>query len=459
MNNSIILNNQKLTKNILILIIPIIISNFLKLITSLVDIYLLKNLNINQELLRALISALTMTSPIILVFQAVLIAFCAVELTLISERVGEKNKEKSKKLLGKLFILSLIVGVILNFLLLISCEPLLKLMKITKNPLIYKYSKKYIIIMSFEMISFLISELYFASRYAIGDVISPMILRTCQTFFNIIITKVLVSDYLIVGIALGTLGSEVIMMPLYLCLLVKTKNEEVRLEKSQIHFSVHNFKEIINLVIPRAISGIITALGFILINRQIMSFEEYIITSIGTSSRIYNFMMIPFVSFQTLTTTLVSQNMGAKNYKQVEKVILTIIKVVLSLSIIVGATGLIFKNNLLNLFIKNDMEVINFSRYYLKYLIWIIPIIAYFSVLIGAFQGFKKMKLILGLDILQLWILRLPLFCLFTNYYKMQVKGVILSMFISNIVTVIVGTIALCCYAKIYTKNIIRGEI
>ena len=96
MKNDIILNSPKITKGILILSIPIIISNLLKLINELVDVYLIKNLDISQELLRSLVSALTMTSPIISVFQTVLIAFCAVELTLISQSIGEKNKEKTK---------------------------------------------------------------------------------------------------------------------------------------------------------------------------------------------------------------------------------------------------------------------------------------------------------------------------------------------------------------------------
>lgn len=459
MKNDIILNSQKLTKSILILLIPIIISNFLKLINGLVDIYLLKNLNISQELLRSLISALTMTSPIISVFQAVLIAFCAVELTLISQSVGEKNNERTKKLLGELFIFSLVMGIILNFLLIISCEPLLKLMKTTENPLIYKYGKEYIIITSFEMTSFLITGLYLASRYAVGDVTSPMILSICRTILNVIITKILVGKYLIVGVALGTVISGALMIPIYLYLLVETKKEEVRLEKSQIHFSIKGFKEIISLVIPASISGIITAIGFILINRHIMSFENYKITSIGTSSRIYNFIMIPFVSFQTLTTTFVSQNMGAKNYERTRMVILKIIKVALSLSIIVLSISLIFKDNIINLFIKKDHEVLEFSRYYLKYLLWTIPIMTCFYVLIGIFQGFKKMNLTLELAAVRLWILRLPLLVLFTNYYDMQVKGVILSMFISNIGTAIVGTIYLLFYyvktLNTHTKNII----
>lgn len=462
MKNDIILNSPKITKGILILSIPIIISNLLKLINELVDVYLIKNLDISQELLRSLVSALTMTSPIISVFQAVLIAFCAVELTLISQSIGEKNKEKTQKLLGELFILSFAIGIILNFLLIISCEPLLKLMKTTENPLIYKYGKEYIIITSFEMTSFLISRLYFASRYAVKDVISPMILSICQTILNIIITKILIGNYLIVGVALGTVVSSIVMIPIYLYLLVKTKTEEVKLK---MWFSIDDFKKIINLVIPASISGIITALGFILINRQVMSFENYKIASIGTSSRIYNFIMIPFVSFQTLTTTFVSQNIGAKNYERVQKVILIIIKVALSLSMIVLSVSLIFKDYLINLFIKNDNEVISFSGYYLKYLLWTVPIMAYFYVLIGIFQGFKKMKLTLGLALVRLWILRLPLLVLFTRYYNMQVKGVILSIFISNIGTVIVGTIFLLFYyvktLKTRTKNInIRqGEI
>lgn len=465
MKNDIILNNQKLTKSILILIIPIVISNLLKLINGLIDIYLLKNLNINQELIRSLISALTMTSPIISVFQAVLIAFCAVELALISQCVGERNKEKTKKMLGELFILSLVVGIILNFLLIISSEFLLKLMKTVENPLIYKYGREYIIITSFEMTSFLISGLYLASRYAVGDVTSPLLLSACQTIINIIITKILIGDYLIVGVALGTVVSGLTMIPIYLWLFFKTKNEEVRLEKSQIHFSITGLKEIINLVIPASITGIITAIGFILINRQVMSFEDYKITSIGTSSRIYNFIMIPFVSFQTLITTFVSQNMGAKNYERVQWGILTIIRVSLALSIIVLSTSLIFKDSLINLFIKNDNEVMEFSRYYLKYLLWTVPIMACFYVLIGVFQGFKKMKLTLGLAVVRLWILRLPLLVLFTNYYNMQVKGVVLSMFISNIGTVIIGIIYLIFYyaklLKTHAKNIkiIQGEI
>lgn len=462
MKSDVIFDSKKLTKSIVVMSVPIIISNFLMVINGLIDMYLLRIQNIDQELLRSLTSALTMTTPILSIFQAVLVAFCAVELTLISQSIGEKEKEKTKELIGKLFTISVFIGILLIILLIISCNPLLKLMKTNDNPLVYKYGKKYITIISFDMISFLVTRLYHASRYAIGDATSPMILSVIHSVINIIITKILINKYLIVGIALGTTISGVLMIPIYLCLLTKTKNEDVRLEKSKINFSMRDLSEIASLIIPSSISGIITAIAFILINRQIMAFDDYKVVSIGSSNRIYNFIMIPFISFQTITTTFVSQNMGAKNYNQVQKSISRIIKIVMSLSIIELSISLLLKDSLVNFFIKTDHEVLNFSRYYIKYLLWTIPVMAYFYVLIGILHGLKKMKATLILSVIRLWILRLPLLALFINYYNMNIKGLIISMFVSNIGTVSVGTIYLLFYylktSNTHTKNIIIYE-
>ena len=48
---------------------------------------------------------------------------------------------------------------------------------------------------------------------------------------------------------------------------------------------------------------------------------------------------------------------------------LSVTALLLSLSMIVLSASLIFKDYLINLFIKNDNEVISFSGYYLKYLL------------------------------------------------------------------------------------------
>ena len=134
----------------------------------------------------------------------------------------------------------------------------------------------------------------------------------------------------------------------------------------------------------------------------------------------------------------------------------------MSLSIIELSISLLLKDSLVNFFIKTDHEVLNFSRYYIKYLLWTIPVMAYFYVLIGILHGLKKMKATLILSVIRLWILRLPLLALFINYYNMNIKGLIISMFVSNIGTVSVGTIYLLFYylktSNTHTKNIIIYE-
>jgi Na+-driven multidrug efflux pump len=103
-----------------------------------------------------------------------------------------------------------------------------------------------------------------------------------------------------------------------------------------------------------------------------------------------------------------------------------------------GMIILYFSNNVLNLFTTNT-EIIRQGIPYLQLILLSLPLMGYFQILNGIFQGSGHTKSSMFLMIGRLWILRIPTIIIFKNFTNLGYFGVWYAMIISNFITVLVG--------------------
>lgn len=438
--SNLVLTSPNLFRNIFLLAVPIMFSNILKSIHDIVDMYFVGHIKIDTENVEAMVSAITVTNPIISIFQALAMGLMIAGAALMSQYLGAKRYEHAKKVNAQLLIMCAAVGLVFNLILFLSTGPILRLMGALDKPLVYKYAKEYVSIRSFEMVGLFIFFAYQANRQSLGDTVSPVVLNIISILLNIVLTALMVNKFHLAGAAYATVIANMIIIPICFILYFRTSNEEIRLKWNDLKPNFKVMKKIFVLGTPAATSQAFTSLGFLIINSIILNFDSSIITAIGVGNRINSISLFPVMAIGSILATFVGQNIGAGNIERAKKSV----KASLILSILIAVLGAlliyIFQEPIVKVFIPNDQQAIKSCINYLYFLIMGLPLMGIFQVLLGTFQGAGRTGFSLILSSLRLWILRIPVLLLYIHVFKIQEESVWYAMIISNFGAVIIGS-------------------
>ena len=225
--NYMILHSNKIMKSILILALPIMFSNILKSVHDIVDMYFVSNLKIDPVDVEAMVSAITVTNPIIMIFMSLASGLMVAGAALMSQYIGANKVDKARLTSAQLLLLCIVIGIVFNIILFFTTGPILQLMG--AEGLVYKYAKEYVVIRSFELTGLFAFFAFQATRQSLGDTLTPVILNVSSVLINIVLTGLMVNKFYLAGAAYATVIGNMIIIPVCLIMMTKTKNKEMRL--------------------------------------------------------------------------------------------------------------------------------------------------------------------------------------------------------------------------------------
>lgn len=442
------LHSNKIMWNIFILAVPIMLSNFLKSIHDVVDLYYVGEIvlpGVSAELaeksLEAMFSAINVTTPIISVCQALAMGFMVAGSALMSQYLGAGKSESAKKISAQLLLMCFAVGVVGNIVLFIFAPNILSLMG--AKDLIYKYSVIYVRYRAFELIGLFVFYAFQATRQSSGDTVTPVILNVTAIILNIIFSGIfiLVLKMDITGAALGTVIANMLIIPPCLIMLLCDKKSVIRLSFKDLKPDFKNIFKIFKLGLPAALSQAFTSLAFLLINSLMLGFESHIVAGISGGNKINSLLLFPAMAVGSVLATFVGQNVGVGNPKRAQKCVVS----AAGLSLIITGIGsvllFLFNRPLVTFILRNTPAAVEPCIRYMYFLIVGLPLMGLFQVFIGTFQGAGKTGLGLLLSSIRLWILRIPVIWFMINILGRGESSVWYAMIISNFGAAIIGLI------------------
>ena len=114
--------------------------------------------------------------------------------------------------------------------------------------------------------------------------------------------------------------------------------------------------------IPAGLQGCVFSFSNVIIQSSINSFGAAVISGNTAAGSIDGFMFCAVDAFNQTATSAVSQNMGARDYKRTEKVVLYCTIVTTLAGLLVAAAGMIFREPLVSIY-ATDAEVIEYGAY------------------------------------------------------------------------------------------------
>ena len=196
---------------------------------------------------------------------------------------------------------------------------------------------------------------------AVGDTRRPLYYLTVAGIVNVLLNLVLVIGFhmSVAGVAIATVASQVISMVLVIVCLLRTDGA-IHLDLKQLRINGAQLKEIFRVGLPAGLQGSLFSISNVLIQSSINSFGSIAMAGNSAASNIEGFIYTAMNAMHQANLTFASQNLGAKQYGRVRKVMWVCLGTVTAIGLGMGMIFLGIGPTLLG-FYNTDPEVIRFG--------------------------------------------------------------------------------------------------
>ena len=278
----------------------------------------------------------------------------------VAHGIGAKQNDVVHRTVHTAIPAALCSGICLTLLGLLLAKPMLVLMGTPEDvlPLSALYMRIYFCGMTFNML-----YNYSASILrAAGDTKSPLIFLTIAGVVNVCLNIVFVTVFHmnVAGVALATTASQGISACLVIITLMR-RTDACRLIPAKMRFYKPQMIKIVRIGLPAGIQSSLFSISNVLIQSSINSFGPVVMSGNAASQNIEGFLYAFLNAFHQTTVNFVGQNVGAKQYKRVLKILLICLCCVLVVGVSVGLLFYVFGENLLSIYITDSAEALEFG--------------------------------------------------------------------------------------------------
>jgi len=349
--------------------------------------------------------------------------------TLTSVRLGQKDYESARLILGNVVTLNAIVGISLTILGLIFLDPVLKYFGASPHTL--PYAHDFMIIVLFGN---LITQMYFSMNALLRSAGFPkkaMAATICSVLINLVL-----NPFFIFGLKLGIRGSAmatVISQGAMMCWQISifsNKNNFIHFQKGIFRLKKKLVEDSLSIGMSPFLMNMASCLIVILITKGLEKYGGDLAIGAYTNVNRVMFMFVMIViGFNQGMQPIAGYNFGAKLYPRVTKVL----KVTMICATVVTTTGFIigefFPKAVASAF-TTDKELINQTVNGMRIAMMMFPIIGFQMVASNFFQSIGMANKAIFLSLTRQLIFLLPSLLICPHFFGLN--GVWMSMPIAD---------------------------
>ncbi len=419
--------------------LPLMLNNFIQTLYNLVDAFWLGRLG-HEEF-----AATSFVWPVVNLFVSIGIGTSIAGTSILARLLGARELRKSQEVASHLMVLSLIFAFVFSIMGYYMTPSIVGFMGASGD--FFQYSKVYLQI---DFLSFPFVMVFFGLQSILaaqGHNKAITLANTLAALTNIVLDPFFIfEDFLgmktlglgVAGAAYATLISKVLLAGLGLLILLRGTSE-IGLKFRGLKIKLSLFKEIFLVALPSSLGQMGSSLGFIVLNAAIASYGTITLAAFAMINRATGIIMQPPMGIGGSLAAIVGQNIGAGREDRARE---SLKKAVL-LSLAFTATGaillLIFDREFVGLFLSSsgEAQVMEEALVYLWYSLLTIPLMGFFSIFQGFFQGTGFTRYGMYMDLGRLWLIRLPMIYLFKNFTNLGSQGIWFSMTFSNVAVIL----------------------
>ena len=430
-----------LFQKLLVFALPLMASGILQLLFNAADIIVVGQFTGSQA-----IAAVGSTTSLINLLVNLFIGLSVGANVTIARNYGAGNYQAVHRGVHTAILGAGVCGFIMIFVGIGLSRPMLELMGTA--PDVLDQAVLYIRIYFIGLPAILLYNFGAAILRAIGDTRRPMYFLFIAGVINVIFNLIFVIQFHmgVAGVAIATVISQVISASLVMLCLIQS-HTVCRLVPSALKIHGDQLREILRIGLPAGLQGVIFNISNVTIQSSINTFGSLVVAGNTAASNIEGFVYTTMNAVYQTALSFTSQNMGARNYKRVDRVVVQCLAITSTIGLVLGIGAYLLGHQLLGIY-TSDPEVISYGIYRLSMVCAPYFICGVMDVLAGCIRG-------LGYSILPM-LVSLTGACLLRIIWVMtvfQVYRTQLSLYLSYPVSWIVTAIAhLICYLVLRKK-------
>ena len=414
--------------------LPLFVSNALQAVYNLVDMVIVGN-----YIGKAGMSAVSIGGDILHLLTFVAMGFSSAGQVIIAQAVGAKQHDAIKKTIGTMFTFLLSFSVVMAAV----CYALRRsvLGWLNTPAASYDYTMDYMVTCVFGLLFIYGYNIVSAILRGMGDSRRPFMFIGIAAILNIIL-DVLFVKYLgmaVFGAALATvIGQGVSFLVSLIYLYRRRESFGFDFKPSSFRVDGPQFRRLLALGVPMAIQSAAINFSKIILTSWINLFDVTYSALAGIFNKVNIVCGVISQSFTAAGSTMTGQNLGARQYGRVNRVLLTIFAFTLAISLLLTAVMLLWPDAVYGMF-TTDADVLGLAG------VLTLPLILNFygsatrSVAFSLINGSGKSKLNLAVAIIDGVISRIGLAALLGFVLKMDCRGFWLGVSLAGFMPLCIG--------------------
>ncbi len=370
--------------------------------------------------------------------------------TLLSVKLGEKDYDTARKILGNVVVLNVIMGLVLGVIMLLLLDDILYFFGATDLTLSYARDFMRVI-----LIGNVVTHLYFGLNAMLRSASHPKSAMVA-TLYTVALNTVLCPLFLygfgwgIEGAALATVLSQACVLLWQLKLFGN--------RKEFLHFQRGIYKLRKRIVLPSFGIGmspfLMNLMGCVVavfMNKSLLTYgNDFDVASYGICNRFSFFFLMIVIGLTQGMQPIVGYNFGARNFKRVEAVLVRTV-VCATCVVVAGFLASIAIPRLIVSAFTTDKQLIDLSVHYIKIMFVVFPVVGFQMVVTNFFQSIGVVKKSIFLSLSRQLIFLLPALMVLPHW--LGVDGVFWSIPVSDMLATITTAILFVLEMRKY-KNV-----
>lgn len=425
-NTALILHGS-LLKAMLSIAIPVVINSFLQTLYNLTDTYWLGQLGTAE------LAAINLVSPV----QSIVISFgsgvTVAGAVMIAQYIGAQKPEQARRIANHIFTVAMLFSLVCAAVLAVCTPGIVAWLGATGDT--QTNAVTYLRLVILDMPFLFMVNIYQAIRQAQGDTVRPMLLNLLGITLNLLLDPLLMIGLSLgaAGAALATVTAKAVPALVAFCILVRSKDEPVCLERRLMKPDRNSLRNIVRIGLPTALGGSVMQLGFLLMSRNVLVYGEQAMAAYGIGNKVNGVISLPSTGIGSAVSTIVGQNMGAKQVERARKgyllsMVCSVVFLFLGgriLSLPAVATGIV------SLF-SDDAAVIAMAADFLATMAFWCFTNGIHDATCGLFQGSGHTEVPMAVNVTRLWVLRFATLYVCETLLGLGVRSIWYSVVVSN---------------------------
>ena len=437
-----------LFKKLIVFALPLMLSGILQLLFNAADIIVVGRFSGSEAL-----AAVGSTSSLINLLVNLFIGISIGGNVLMARYIGAQDYKNARETLHTAVCISLYGGILMIFVGVLLARPLLEMMGTPAD--VINLSVLYMRIYFIGMPAFILYDFGAAMLRAVGDTKRPLYFLTIAGCVNVIFNLffVIVLHMGVAGVALATIIAQGISAVLIILCLVRSEGV-LQLSRSEIKLHKDKVKQMLRIGLPAGLQGIIFSISNVLIQSSIPFLGSLVRAENTAASNIEGFVYTSMNAIYQTSLSFTSQNMGARQYKRVDRILFECVGIVSVVGLVLGLGAFLLGHPLLSIYTSSE-EVISYGIARLGVVSASYFLCGIMDTLVGSLRG-------IGYSLMPMFV-SLTGACLFRIiwiYTVFQVFHTQFSLYISYPISWILTLLAhLICYVIVRKKAFRKREM